>query len=475
MQIYEVNSVEEAIDLARRYQSEGKYDWFRGQLRAEWKLESSLARLQSSGTDAVSANAEKMAAFYAWLSRHSQLNFMMGDQGINSFFSVIQHYGFPTHYIDFTTDPGVAGFFASDGGLPNDNNQYNSAIYCVNTKEIVSFYDSVKTVKKEIEFELIDLEVPNLWRLQAQRGKFIYANHDWASGYYPPDRIVFPWSGLPSAPSRDEIYPSIKSEIEKLLDQWFFAWQSHQGAENIKKIPGIKYIKLEDPQNLSSKTSEIASWPEELVMVWKKPVIEDYYEVFAGSVPINLRDGSNVPSINTQIINGIISSVSRNPNLRKKAVKWEIKPTDSYFEIDRLSDWLSLIWNGMRTLPYSNDQIFMALRAYLDLVFDENLHSKYPKGLKVEFGLPDETYSRARISEEVLIEHLNDIAIEESHLEEWGAGVVATLMGCQNPIALFTPEKIIHLFCNYIIPSQAFEARSVIVFNPFEVKVFGLA
>jgi len=35
------------------------------------------------------------------------------------FVPIAQHYGIPNHYIDFTTDPGVAGFFARTSATPS--------------------------------------------------------------------------------------------------------------------------------------------------------------------------------------------------------------------------------------------------------------------------------------------------------------------------------------------------------------------
>jgi FRG domain len=78
------------------------------------------------------------------------------------------HYGIPTEYIDFTTDAGVAGFFAVDTtNLPNEG---KSCIFCLNMDDLMSVWDIVKDIgsRKEAKanIELVRIDVLNLWRLQ---------------------------------------------------------------------------------------------------------------------------------------------------------------------------------------------------------------------------------------------------------------------------------------------------------------------
>src|SRR6185436_2754536 len=56
--------------------------------------------------------------------------------------------------------------------------------------------------------------------LQAQAGVFLYTNYNWELDY-PMDRIVFPYTGYPAFPLKERIYPTDRSPLEQLLDQYF--------------------------------------------------------------------------------------------------------------------------------------------------------------------------------------------------------------------------------------------------------------
>ena len=62
-------------------------------------------------------------------------------------------------------------------------------------------------------------DVNNLWRLQAQRGVFLFCNFNYDMDF-PLDKIIFPYTGYPSYPTRKIVYPSDKSALELLLDQY---------------------------------------------------------------------------------------------------------------------------------------------------------------------------------------------------------------------------------------------------------------
>src|SRR6185436_19666248 len=107
-----VANVDEAIDLATRWRDEGRYDWFRGQLRAEWHPYSSLMRLQLRDPKWEAPHLARIRRLHSWLRSTAGLTNLAEDA--HAFMAIAQHYGIATHYLDFTTDPAVAGFFACD-------------------------------------------------------------------------------------------------------------------------------------------------------------------------------------------------------------------------------------------------------------------------------------------------------------------------------------------------------------------------
>ena len=212
-----VASVEDAVELAQAFKAQGRYNWFRGQVR-DWPPVSSLHRLYRDGDEAAKERVStRYGLFGKWLSKNPPLSYLLSEENINQFFAVAQHYGIPTHYIDFTTDPAVAGFFAADTKTPPTDGM--SCIYCLDMEDLLDFAESMKATGERdgASIEAIELDVTNLWRLQAQQGVFLFSEYNWDIDY-PMDRIVFPYTGYPSYPSQDYIYPKEKSALEHLLD-----------------------------------------------------------------------------------------------------------------------------------------------------------------------------------------------------------------------------------------------------------------
>ena len=218
MKIIEAKSVEEAIGIASKLRDEGQYNWFRGQVRS-WPPSSSLERQVGASEEKQASIDAKLSRFMAWISEEPTLAYLGEPENVDACCAILQHYGFPTNYIDFTTDPSVAGFFASDTTDPPAAGE-KSVIYCLNTDDLKDFYASFQKIPswKDLKAEPVTVDVSNLWRLQAQHGHFLFANHAWYR-FYDMDRIEFPWSECPAYPPREQIYPEHKSSLEQSLDR----------------------------------------------------------------------------------------------------------------------------------------------------------------------------------------------------------------------------------------------------------------
>ena len=119
MDVYEVANIEAGVELANRFKDEHKYDWFRGQVR-DWPPVSSWYRILASGnTEAEARVRRRIAMFFQWIGGIPELRYLREPEHVNDCFAIMQHYGIPTHYIDFTTEPSVAGFFAADTTNPH--------------------------------------------------------------------------------------------------------------------------------------------------------------------------------------------------------------------------------------------------------------------------------------------------------------------------------------------------------------------
>ena len=106
------------------------------------------------------------------MKSHPELQQIAQDP--NAFYAVAQHYGIPTPYLDFTTEPAIAGFFACDTQSPEPGS--DSCIYCLNTEDIQEAWKALVSVDRRAEIELVTAPVPNLWRLESQHGVFLYAS-----------------------------------------------------------------------------------------------------------------------------------------------------------------------------------------------------------------------------------------------------------------------------------------------------------
>ncbi len=97
--VIRASDVREAVSIAMRLREEGRYDWFRGQVR-NYPVVASLHRLPEAGKEAA---IEKVGRFESWVHRTPGLEEVAAD-GVDAITAVAQHYGLPTPFVDFTTE-----------------------------------------------------------------------------------------------------------------------------------------------------------------------------------------------------------------------------------------------------------------------------------------------------------------------------------------------------------------------------------
>jgi hypothetical protein len=210
---FEVDSVEKAVALASELMARDEYNIFRGQT-VDWPMRPSLIRL---GPSERRVATQKMLEFAAFVERTSELTAIHRKRW--EVWGIAQHYGIPTVLRDFTTNPLVAGWFASHGRSSNSSRQ--SIIY-------IAHRDFVNKVYRDTlpQLHIVRIAVDNLWRLQAQSGLFFHLpfeggadlDHRLAEAF---GSIRFPYrdpfNGIPQA----AIYPPRKSRLEILLDRFY--------------------------------------------------------------------------------------------------------------------------------------------------------------------------------------------------------------------------------------------------------------
>ena len=131
---FTAGSIHEAVDLARQLRDEERYDLFRGQ-RQDWPLRSSLARLNFQAE--IERATKQMQLFFSWIASTPDLHEFANLENlrlVDQKYAIAQHYGLATNFCDFTTEPAVAGFFASSH--PPRAGE-TSVILCCNSSELI--------------------------------------------------------------------------------------------------------------------------------------------------------------------------------------------------------------------------------------------------------------------------------------------------------------------------------------------------
>ena len=213
---YRVENLSQALKLARSFQKSGKYNLFRGQAK-NWDVVSTGRRLSESNYEQKIEILERLMFF---MDEHKSLSKYKSN--IDWFFAVAQHYGLPTNYIDFSTDYKVAAYFATH----SKQNQVDEecVIVCLNEEDFSSLINFISVIyeKKDLLAPYIaKINVDNLWRLQAQKGAFLFTPTGSIEEYYKFDKIIFPFQKRYNTLSRKNIYPNHQSELELLIDQFF--------------------------------------------------------------------------------------------------------------------------------------------------------------------------------------------------------------------------------------------------------------
>lgn len=160
---FKVKNVVEAVKLASRFRGEAKYDLFRGQ-NENWQLQASGAMVAE---DCRAEEESRLQRFADWV--HNTPGLEQIDASEDAIYAVAQHYGMKTAYIDFTTEPSVAGFFASD--YQGQKQGFESCILCLSAQDLDLVW---KSQPKELpRTRLVRIYVADLWRLEAQFGVFL--------------------------------------------------------------------------------------------------------------------------------------------------------------------------------------------------------------------------------------------------------------------------------------------------------------
>lgn len=486
-EIYKVDNLTEALNLAKKFKLTRKYDLFRGQSQ-NWKVVSTVGRLNK---EEFYQGKEKLERLLLFLQSNPSLEKFASN--IDWFYAVAQHYGLPTNYIDFSSSPDVAAYFATNSKSNKIGEE--SVIICLNENDFNKFVNFSRTIyekDKVIPPYIVKTNVDNLWRLQAQKGCFLYTPYADIEFYYDFDRIIFPYSYPFNEIPKEHIYPIQKSELEILLDQYFNSEKRLEGNKRFKKFATENNIPHHTIPSFNIykylKSNKIhPSWYSEEFKKWNFKINEEWNSS-NGSEIINVHFSFN-ESVNNQI-ELIVEEIS---------TYFNIKPIKRSFHLDfiviskpKLSENLtsilkmncSRIWNGTRNLPFTDKEIFIIIAKYICLEIYENKFDKIPHLTTEELIVLELTneygsITRCCVSPSKLVAAFrNDI--NEILKDELTLNISSEILLCVNkPDLIFDFNNLLQLFKEELIAYQVLHnsenSNPVIFYAPTQISVLGYA
>jgi hypothetical protein len=495
---FRVSDVEEAIELAEKFRQDGTYNWFGGQAKP-WPPHATLTRVHLMGEGDAAAQARaRLGRFETFMKLHAELRNIVQDE--NAFFAVAQHYGIPTPYLDFTTEPAIAGFFACDTRNPDLGS--DSCIYCLNTDDIRKAWKALNAIDAEAEIELVTTPVSNLWRLESQHGVFLYcAPGNW-DVWYEMDKILFPYRGYPAYPPKDVIYPNKKSSLENLLDHFFVEERRAKGRKLLLRELEKASIPLfvdDGPSDFytpkyfkNGRLEPHPSWDRAFMKAWQDAGTEPYQTMQRQPIPLSLDPSWSPIERRRRVTTAVAGALRIHPALRRSLVAWDFGDqllTPHVAGNKLLQEGVEWLWDGMRRLPYTDEQIATAIGvcvqlASLGLSIDtsgaqrsEIASEVFGPAIEIEFGSLDGSYSRACATEKGLRAAMRDDLFElaEEKHQDLFHNTEAILVAVFAPQRLFDFERLCTLFAEQIVPWQVLARRGLVVFfTPSRLMTLGL-
>lgn len=487
-------SMEEALKLAEEWKAEGRFDVFRGQARC-WPLLSSLHRMGESGFNEMT---DRSLLLYHFMHGNPVLKEYLTN--IDHFFAIAQHYGFATNHVDFTTDPKIALYFATNS--PSNAIGEYACIICVKRTHFHEVMDFVEPVlskylgKKDLRPCFMDFDVKNLWRLQAQKGVFLFTPLAGMENLYPFHKIEFPYSQPFKEISSEDIYPVEKSAVETYLDHYL---ESERRSRNMKRI--IDFIGTDKVRRIPkssifdyivSSSPPHYSWRKKYLLGWLESTNEPWEKISSkASIDLELPHKHFRNFEDEEILLFIEEKLSSLPNIRTSIARLNVIRTSRPFSkkyCHLLNRGCNLIWNGMRLLPYTDREIASSLGRFI-IMFCETRsevnceNSRLLWGaIKVALSNGDGSNTRGFVSGYGVLQlkRKNILKyLKPEWLEDATDNPVALLQLIFKPKYLFSFNAIRELFVLDLIPTQTIleldGENPLIYYNPAYLDVFGLA
>ncbi|WP_156933392.1 FRG domain-containing protein [Mesorhizobium sp. LSHC412B00] len=466
---FDVASVAEAISLAERFRAAGRYRYFRGQRNAKWRMQSSFARRTKKEKE---EEIRKLDAFYSWV-RHSPelLPYLKDDESI---VATAQHHEIAaTIFIDFSTEPTVAAWFATDNAIVGEY----GAIFMVNPDDVSSVFKSM--TESGIVMRFVQPDIANLWRLQAQHGLFLHTQTD-VDGIWPFDRIVFNQTSVIPTIERRRIYPDRQSHLEQMIDQYRLLAERQENFRDLADYGvrrGAIYVRIEDPPDLTPSDLVVPKLPAVLLKTpderWPLMDIDSAPPVLS---PSELRTGGK--------------PLREVVNMRRSSADLvTVEPDFTRHEGDSFQALLNRLWTGMRPHPYTGNQITRAVSKFACLYpafqkfdlgkgfgLDELADSLVDDAIEIEMAIIGGGSTRAYVASGSLWQTLTEAGRDLLGFSQ-NPGREALMVALDpysgGSLRLYDKRALVDLFSDQIVPWQIVVERSVAAYWPTHIATLG--
>lgn len=481
-QTYKTKNIEEALKLAKKFQKSGKYNLFRGQA-LNWEVKPTAGRLSDKKIEKSKNQLERIFLFF-----NQDKTLKKYCKEVDSYFAIAQHYGIPTNYIDFTESVEVAFYFATN----SKSNKLGGecSIICLNEKD---FEESIEFIKilfdkgNVIRPYISRIKVENLWRLEAQKGCFLFTPYNVIEHFYRFDRITFPFTKPFKGIDKKDIYPERKSELEIILDHFFDTEERIEDQKRLQKfgkelnIPVTTIPKHNQYEILEKKevhkswySYSYRKWRHSFNEKWKSSKNEKYVNL---SFLLKISKEEFIKDVKSKLAKEFdIKKINRKTPLNFELL---IKPKLSKKNSKIIATNCKNIWDGTRNLPYSIDDIFTILSTYLFLEFRDKLEQEYTEQILLE--MTNKYGSRVRFEADKLSipnyfrNDINDIILKNKPRPIPSE----LLLHINKPRYVFDFDRLIDFFKIEAIANQVFYNREnkhpVIFYTPVQIDVLGYA
>lgn len=459
---YDTPDLTSALELASTFYKNGTYKYFRGQADARWEVTSTFSRLDEAGRKRA---VNEFSKFYGFAKSSPELlPYLQTDDAL---IATAQHHGLAaTTFIDFSTSPEVAGWFASDGAEIGTM----GAIFMVDEAAEDTFRHFSKPGQL---IRFLTLDVPNLWRLQAQQGLFLETQVDIVQ-IWPLDRIVFPHGASPSPIERRHIYPDRKSALELAIDQYQLQRTRKETFDTF--MQGIDTSKIAFIE-VSDDDDDVPEFSPQVPSDWSSGPDERWQDIDPDSPPPPMT----------------VEQLSASSHALRDLITERRRCTDLLRLSDPGSETLQLhldhLWAGCRPHPYRADQLARAIAGLVSthkvlkgrsLSSGQDLRAAaaelYETPVEIAMSAAGENATRAFVDARRLWSALKPEARERLGLESEPSPtrLQAQLQrDFRRPWRNFDEQQLIDLFADQIIPWQLVSGRNPVAFSAFHMLTIG--